>query len=97
MNVKTKSGFNCKVNENRMKDWRFVKALAKCDSGIEASVIEGLAFAVPFLLGEEGEQKLMDHIIDADGNVYSEAVISEFKEILSLVGAELKKSRSSQE
>ncbi|MBQ1573067.1 MAG: hypothetical protein IIZ78_18200 [Clostridiales bacterium] len=97
MDVKTKSGFKCKVNEKKMKDWRFVKALAKCDSGEEASVIEGLSFVVPFLLGEEGEEKLLNHVMDEDGVASSTEIIKEFKEILSLVGSEIKKSQSSQE
>ena len=97
MDVKTKSGFKCKVNEKKMKDWRFVKALAKCDSGEEASVIEGLSFVVPFLLGEEGEEKLLNHVMDEDGVASSTKIIKEFKEILSLVGSEIKKSQSSQE
>lgn len=97
MDVKTKSGFKCKVNENKVKDWRFVKALAKCDSGIEATVIEGLSFVVPFLLGEEGEEALLNHVMDDEGVASSTEIIKEFKEILTLVGSEIKKSQSSQE
>lgn len=97
MDIKTKSGFKCKVNEKKMKDWRFVKALAKCDSDDESSVIEGLSFVVPFLLGEEGEDKLLNHVMDEDGVASTTEIIREFKEILTLMGSEIKKSQSSQE
>lgn len=96
MDVKTRSGFECKVNERKLKDWRFAKALAKCDSGDESKVLDGLTFVVPFLLGEDGEESLMKHVEDADGIVSTETVISEIRNIIELVGEEVKKSQSSQ-
>jgi hypothetical protein len=96
MDVKTRSGFECKVNERKLKDWRFAKALAKCDSGDESKVLDGLTFVVPFLLGEDGEESLMKHVEDADGIVSTENVISEIRNIIELVGEEIKKSQSSQ-
>ncbi|MBQ1574430.1 MAG: hypothetical protein IIZ78_25190 [Clostridiales bacterium] len=96
MDVKTRSGFECKVNERKLKDWRFAKALAKCDSGDESKVLDGLTFVVPFLLGEDGEESLMKHVEDADGIVSTESVISEIRNIIELVGEEVKKSQSSQ-
>jgi hypothetical protein len=96
MDVKTRSGFECKVNERKLKDWRFAKALAKCDSGDESKVLDGLTFVVPFLLGEDGEESLMKHVEDADGIVSTESVISEIRNIIELVGEEIKKSQSSQ-
>jgi hypothetical protein len=96
MDVKTRSGFACKVNERKLKDWRFAKALAKCDSGDESKVLDGLTFVVPFLLGEDGEKSLMKHVEDADGIVSTETVISEIRNIIELVGEEIKKSQSSQ-
>lgn len=96
MDVKTRSGFECKVNEKKLKDWRFAKALAKCDSGDESKVLDGLTFVVPFLLGEDGEESLMKHVEDADGIVSTESVISEIRNIIELVGEEIKKSQSSQ-
>ena len=96
MDVKTRSGFKCKVNERKLKDWRFAIALAKCDIGDESKVLDGLTFVVPFLLGEDGEESLMKHVEDADGIVSTESVISEIRNIIELVGEEVKKSQSSQ-
>ncbi len=95
MKIKTKSGFACNVNENKMKDWRFVKALAKCDSKDESIQLEGITFVVPFLFGEEGEQALIKHV-EKDGVAFAEDIFKEFSEVLSLVSKELKKSQSSQ-
>lgn len=95
MKVKTKSGFVIEVDEKKAKDWRFAKNLAKWDD--EATVLQGTAFCIPFLLGEDGEKALMDHVKEKDGSIPSEKIISEFREILEQIGQSVKKSQSSQE
>ena len=97
MKIKTKSGFVCDVNPERAKDWRFCKALAKCDSEDESSIIQGITFVVPFLLGEDGEKKLMEHVTNEDGIAPVPEIIKEFKNILEKMGEETKKLQSSQE
>lgn len=97
MKIKTKSGFACEVNENKIKDWRFVKALANCDSEDESKRLEGITFAVPFLFGKNGEEALIKHISDNDGIASTNLIINEFKEVMRLIGEEAKKSQSSQE
>lgn len=97
MEIHTTSGFVCKVNEKRAKDWRYVKALAEWDSGDESRALKGVTAAIPLLLGKEGEQELMKHVADEDGLIDSETMIAEFKEIVLLMGEEVKKSQSSQE
>ncbi len=96
MQVHTKSGFVCEVDEDRANDWRFVKALADCDSGDESRVLKGMAFAVPFILGEDGERKLMDHVTNKKGLIGSDKIMKEFREVLTLIGDKQKKSSSSQ-
>lgn len=97
MEIHTMSGFVCKVNEKRAKDWRYVKALAEWDSGDESRALKGVTAAIPLLLGKEGEQELMNHVADENGLIDSETMIAEFKEIVLLMGEEVKKSQSSQE
>lgn len=92
--VKTKSGFVIDVNENKAKDWRFTRALAKWQHDETAFI--GLADCLPFLLGEDGENALMEHVKEKDGSIPAEKMISEFKEILEKLGEEVKKSTSSQ-
>lgn len=96
MEIHTTSGFVCKVNEKRAKDWRYVKALAEWDSGDESRALKGVTAAIPLLLGKEGEQELMNHVADENGLIDSETMIAEFKEIVLLMGEEVKKSQSSQ-
>ena len=95
MTVKTKGGFVCEVKENRVKDYRFVKALAKCDTDSTSYV--GISEAVNFLLGDDGEAALMAHVTDKDGNIPTEAILNEFKEIMQRAGEQVKKSQSSPE
>lgn len=95
MQIKTKGGFVCEVNENRVKDYRFVKALAKSD--VASTSYLGLSEAINFLLGDDGEAALMAHVTDKDGNIPTELVIEEFKEIMQRAGEQAKKSQSSLE
>lgn len=96
MKIKTKSGFVCDVDPERAKDWRFCKALAQCDSEDESTMIKGITFVVPFLLGDEGEQKLIEHLSNEKKIAPVDKVISEFKNILEKMGEETKKLQSSQ-
>lgn len=95
--VKTKSGFVIDVDENRAKDWRFTKALAKWEN--DNTVLVGMGEALPFLLGDDGEKALMEHIKEKDGSYPCEKMIEEFRQILEALGKdlkEIKKSESSQ-
>lgn len=95
MKIKTKSGFVCNINENKVKDWRYVKALALWNGKNEIDRMAGMERAISFLLGDD-EERLMEHITDKDGNIPAESLINEFREIQELMGEELKKSQSSQ-
>lgn len=98
MKIKTKSGFECNINERRLKDWRYIKAAAKMNKAVkeqnEGEMVTELAFSVPFLLGEDGEAALMAHIED-DGVVDSERLVAEYIEITQIAEEKIKKSQSS--
>lgn len=94
MKIKTKSGFECNINERRLKDWRYVKAAAKINSGIEGDMIEAVTFCIPFVLGDDGEAALMAHV-EENGEIDGEKVVSEFLEITRIAGEKIKKSQSS--
>ena len=94
MKIKTKSGFECNINERRLKDWRYIKAAAKINGGNEADILEAVTFAVPFLLGDDGEAALMSHI-EEDGTFDTEKMFAEFLEITQIAGEKVKKSQSS--
>lgn len=97
MEITTKTGFKVSVNEEKIKDWRFIKGLAKCDSKDPSLQLEGLTFVIPFLFGEEGEKKLIEHVTNKDGIALTEDITREFREVITLAGNEVKKSQSSQE
>ena len=92
--VKTKSGFVIDVDENRAKDWRFTRALARWEN--DETALVGLAECLPFLLGKDGENALMEHVKEKDGSIPADKMIEEFKEILEKLGEKVKKSESSQ-
>lgn len=96
MKIKTKSGFVCEIDENRADDWDFCDYLLMCDS--EATMVQGIKKAVPFLLGEKNENALKEHVKEKDGRVPASKIIAEFQEILDLIkqNNETKKSSSSQ-
>ena len=92
--IKTKSGFVIEVDESKGKDWRFTRALAKWEN--DETVLQGMTFCLPFLLGEDGEKALMEHVKEKDGSIPAEKMINEFREILDKLGDAVKKSASSQ-
>lgn len=95
MKIKTESGFECDINEKRLSDWRYIKAAAKMNEGNEREIAVQLAFAVPFLLGEDGEKALMAYVEDKDGIIDSGRLVSEFLEVTQIAGEKVKKSQSS--
>lgn len=95
MKIKTKSGFECNINERRLKDWRYIKAAAKMNEGDQTEIAVALAFAVPFLLGDDGEAALIKHLEDDEGVADSEKLVQEFIEITQIAGEKVKKSQSS--
>lgn len=94
MKIKTKSGFVCNISENKVKDWRYVDAIALWNSKSQVDSATGMRQAITFLLGDEIDN-LMAHVTDKDGNIPAEAIINEFREIQELMAEELKKSQSS--
>lgn len=87
--VTTASGLTIEFDENRMKDWRFAKALAKCEK--EETALMGITFVIPFVFGEEGEEKIMKHLEEKDGSIKTEKMIKIFREIMELTKEQQKK------
>ena len=88
MKITTKSGFKCEVKENVVKDWRYVKALAKCQN--DETALEGGVELVDVLLGAKGQKDLEKHLEALDGYVDAEKIFSEVTEIINVLGAEEK-------
>ena len=97
MEIQTKSGFKCKVDERRIKDWQYVTMSAKlAKESNELELIETLDNMLVFLLGEEQRTELLLHLQKEYGFADSTTVISEFKFITEQLGEQLKKSMPSQ-
>ena len=96
MKIQTKSGFVCDVNEKIVADWDFLDVLCDAESENESTRVIASRNAVKMLLGKEGAAALAEHVKGKDGIKSSAKVFEEFKEIMTLLGEDSKKSESSQ-
>lgn len=96
MKIKTKSGFVYDVDEKKAADWDFVQALVDCESPDGSRKMAGTVNAIKLLLGEEGAAALAEHVKDQNGVRNIGLMLTEFKEIMTILGEKQKKSSSSQ-
>lgn len=95
MKIITKSGFKCSVNDNIIKDWRFITLTSQiAKASDEISVIDNVNKALVFILGEKDTQKLIEHVAKTDGIADVKKVIGEYSEILTMLKDQVKKSQS---
>lgn len=80
MKITTKSGFKCEVKENIKKDWRFIKAISKCQN--DETALEGGIELESILLGAKGAKALESHLEEQDGYIDTEKLFAEITEII---------------
>ena len=97
MKVKTKSGFVYDIDEGKVAEWTFVDNLVDMESADQTRRIIATRNAIKYLLGEEGTEKLAEHVKDDKGIRNFGRMLEEFKEIMALLGEKQKKSSSSPE
>lgn len=100
MELITKNGFKCNIDENRVKDWRFVSASAKlAKSSNDIDAIYNLNFCIEFLFGEKQARELYEFLEKLKGYVDSEDVSTEYKYVVDMLKEQvtLKKSSASSE
>lgn len=95
MKIKTKSGFVCEVDERMAADWDFVDALVDCESDDATKRVIASRNCIKMLLGKEGASALAEHVKDEHGVKSIANMLSEFREIMTLIGEKQKKSSSS--
>lgn len=79
----TKDGFEVKVDERILNDWRFTMTVATIQSGSDMEKVVAAGNLVDLLLGEEGKKALMDHIsAKNDGFIPAEDVMVSVTEII---------------
>jgi PleD family two-component response regulator len=87
MDVKTKSGFKCKLDEDALDDVELLDDLMDLDSGESISIRR----IVDRLMGKEQRKKLYDHLRDKNGRVKLDAITDELTDLFNQV-KELKNS-----
>ena len=99
MEITTSKGFKCNINENRLKDWRYVKASAKMAKAAKADdeieLIDLLDYLITFLMGEENKNAFLESLAGDEGVCESHVVVEEFQKITNALSEQLKKSTSS--
>lgn len=83
MDITTTSGFKCKIDEKKIKDWEFITYLGMIDSEDDSDRLKGITKAVPFILGAKGEKALMEYLRKENGVADAESVITIFTEIIN--------------
>lgn len=83
MKITTKTGFTCEVNENVLRDYRFVKAIAKTKSKDPLTSASALFDLVDLLIGDDTE--LIGHCT-VEGIANTEKVSEEITDIISQLG-----------
>ena len=98
MKVTTKSGFKCTIDENILRDWRFITLTSKLTKQEdEIQIIDTVNDALNFLLGADGTEKLIEHIAKKHKVADVKEVITEYGEIITILKDSVKKSQSSSE
>lgn len=91
MKITTESGFECVIDERKFTDYRFLQKMKKFYSKDEAVQVEGMIDLIPFVLGEEQNDKLTEFCLDEDGYCDVRRVFNVFQEIFDLAQAENQK------
>jgi len=87
MKIKTKTGFQCEVNEKILNDYRFVKAIAKTKSKDPLISASALFDLVALLIGDDTE--LIEHCT-VDGIADTGKVSEEITDIIEQIGKDSK-------
>lgn len=80
--IVTESGFECEINENSLRDWRFVHALRDMSHKDAVVKMQGVYNMVLLILGEEGEKRLSEHVADDTGFIDAGKMAKEVNEIV---------------
>ena len=80
---KTKSGFEYRIDEKKLTDWRYIQIVSRLASAEDdAHAFTAAEKMVVFVLGEEQTAQLVEHIAaQNDGYAPFEAVMDDFTSI----------------
>lgn len=98
---KLSNGYEVKVDEGKLKTYKFAKMIGKSVSSDVKERLYANAKILEFLLGEKGEEALLDYVEKTNGHEPTEKEMSDITvEIINLMkqeNEEIKKSTSSEE
>ena len=82
MQVKTKSGFKCDINEHVLEDWRFTKAVAKAHSDNDNDRMMAAVDLVSLVL-RDNEEAYYDYVASKNDGIVSEDIVT--KDLTSII------------
>lgn len=81
---RTKSGFEYEIDERRIKSWSLVKKITEIQNTNNDLEVFGAAIGlIDDLLGQEQEERLIQHVVNICGYDDMEVITAEFFEIIA--------------
>lgn len=84
LNVKTKSGFECEIDERVTRDYHLTELLVDLNSNDQFKSMGASVEIGTFILGKRQLNKLKNHVKDKDGFIDNDVFANEIGEILAL-------------
>lgn len=83
MDIKTKSGFKCSIDNEVLDDWEMLELFRRIDKGDSSALVD----VTPMFLGDEQYNKLKEHIRKKHGKVKASVMVEEMSEIMQNANA----------
>ena len=82
MQVKTKSGFKCDINDKVLDDWRFTRAVAKTHADDDVERMNAAVDLVSLIL-RDNEEAYYKYVEKKNGGIVSEDIVT--KDLVSII------------
>ena len=82
MQVKTKSGFKCDINDKILVDWRFTRAVAKTHADDDVERMNAAVDLVSLIL-RDNEEAYYKYVEKKNGGIVSEDIVT--KDLVSII------------
>jgi len=82
MQVKTKSGFKCEINDKVLDDWRFTRAVAKTHAKDDIERMSAAADLVALIL-RDNEDAYYKYVETKNAGIVSEDIVT--KDLISII------------
>lgn len=95
MKITTSEGFECEINERKFTDYRFLQLMRKFYSKDETEQFDAMSKLVPYVLGNDQEDSLVEFCSDETGYADQAKVLKTFEEIFDAAKEESQKAKKS--